>query len=117
MLEFLKVILLGIVEGITEWLPISSTGHMILVEQFVKLNVTDEFLEMFRVVIQLGAILAVVVLYFPKLWPFCSPRDGWIKKEYLDPLVQGAGSRTAWQPSSDFLFVICWINCFTITRQ
>ena len=75
MLEFLKVILLGIVEGITEWLPISSTGHMILVEQFVKLNVTDEFLEMFRVVIQLGAILAVVVLYFPKLWPFCSPRD------------------------------------------
>lgn len=55
MLEFLKVILLGIVEGITEWLPISSTGHMILVEQFVKLNVTDEFLEMFRVVIQLGA--------------------------------------------------------------
>ena len=81
MLEFLKVILLGIVEGITEWLPISSTGHMILVEQFVKLNVTDEFLEMFRVVIQLGAILAVVVLYFPKLWPFCSPRDGWIKKD------------------------------------
>ena len=75
MLEFLKVILLGIVEGITEWLPISSTGHMTLVEQFVKLNVTDEFLEMFRVVIQLGAILAVVVLYFPKLWPFCSPRD------------------------------------------
>ena len=61
MLEFLKVILLGIVEGITEWLPISSTGHMILVEQFVKLNVTDEFLEMFRVVIQLGAILAVVI--------------------------------------------------------
>ena len=81
MLEFLKVILLGIVEGITEWLPISSTGHMILVEQFVKLNVTEEFLEMFRVVIQLGAILAVVVLYFPKLWPFCSPRDGWIKKD------------------------------------
>ena len=81
MLEFLKVILLGIVEGITEWLPISSTGHMILVEQFVKLNVTEEFLEMFRVVIQLGAILAVVVLYFPKLWPFCSQRDGWIKKD------------------------------------
>ena len=59
MLEFLKVILLGIVEGITEWLPISSTGHMILVEQFVKLNVTEEFLEMFRVVIQLGAILNI----------------------------------------------------------
>lgn len=81
MLEFLKVIILGIVEGITEWLPISSTGHMILVEEFIHLNVSDEFLEMFRVVIQLGAILAVVVLYFPKLWPFCSPKKGWIKKD------------------------------------
>lgn len=81
MLEFLKVVILGIVEGITEWLPISSTGHMILVEEFIHLNVTDEFLEMFRVVIQLGAILAVVVLYFQKLWPFCSPRRGWIKKD------------------------------------
>lgn len=81
MLEILKVIFLGIVEGITEWLPISSTGHMILVEEFIHLNVTDEFLEMFRVVIQLGAILAVVVLYFPKLWPFCSPKNGWIKKD------------------------------------
>ena len=79
MLEFLKVILLGIVEGITEWLPISSTGHMILVEQFVKLNVTDEFLEMFRVVIQLGAILAVVVISFSKLWGFFSPSEGWIE--------------------------------------
>lgn len=81
MLEILKVIFLGIVEGITEWLPISSTGHMILVEEFIHLNVSDEFLEMFRVVIQLGAILAVVVLYFQKLWPFCSPKNGWIKKD------------------------------------
>lgn len=81
MTEFLKVIFLGIVEGITEWLPISSTGHMILVEEFIQLNVTADFLEMFRVVIQLGAILAVVVLYFPKLWPFCSPRNGWIRKD------------------------------------
>lgn len=81
MLEFLKVIFLGIVEGITEWLPISSTGHMILVDEFVKLNVTHDFMEMFLVVIQLGAILAVVVLYFPKLWPFCSPKNGWIKKD------------------------------------
>ena len=81
MLEFLKVILIGIVEGITEWLPISSTGHMILLEEFVRLNVSEEFLEMFNVVIQLGAILAVVVLFFPKLWPFCSPQKGWIKKE------------------------------------
>lgn len=73
-IELLKVILLGIVEGITEWLPISSTGHMILVDEFVKLNVTDEFKNLFFVVIQLGAILAVVVLYWKKLWPFCIKR-------------------------------------------
>ena len=64
MLEILKAILLGIVEGITEWLPISSTGHMILVEEFVEFKATNEFMEMFRVVIQLGAILAVVLRIF-----------------------------------------------------
>lgn len=69
-IELLKVIFLGIVEGITEWLPISSTGHMILVDEFLKLNVTEEFKNLFFVVIQLGAILAVVVLYWGKLWPF-----------------------------------------------
>ncbi len=69
-LELIKVIVLGIVEGITEWLPISSTGHMILVDEFIKLNVSEEFMEFFLVVIQLGAILAVVVLYWSKLWPF-----------------------------------------------
>ena len=69
-LEFIKAVILGIVEGITEWLPISSTGHMILVDEFIKLNVTPEFKEFFLVVIQLGAILAVVVLYWGKLWPF-----------------------------------------------
>lgn len=68
-IEILKVIFLGIVEGITEWLPISSTGHMILVDEFIKMNVSDSFKEMFFVVIQLGAILAVVVLYFKKLMP------------------------------------------------
>lgn len=68
--ELLKVIFLGIVEGITEWLPISSTGHMILVDEFIHLNMTDEFKNLFLVVIQLGAILAVVVLYWHKLWPF-----------------------------------------------
>ena len=73
MLEMLKVILLGIVEGITEWLPISSTGHLILVDEFVKLGADKDFKEMFNVVIQLGAIMAVVVLYFHKLNPF-SPR-------------------------------------------
>lgn len=81
MLEILKALLLGIVEGITEWLPISSTGHMILVEEFIHMNVSQDFMEMFRVVIQLGAILAVVVLYFKKLWPFCSPQNGWVKKD------------------------------------
>ena len=70
MLEALKVIILGIVEGITEWLPISSTGHLILVEEFVHLTLSDDFVSMFNVVIQLGAILAVVVIYFDKLNPF-----------------------------------------------
>ena len=73
MFEILKVIILGIVEGITEWLPISSTGHLILVDEFIKLNASDAFKEMFNVVIQLGAIMAVVVLYFQKLNPF-SPK-------------------------------------------
>ena len=70
MIEFLKAVLFGIIEGITEWLPISSTGHMILLDEFVKLNVSPEVWEMFRVVIQLGAILAVVVLFVPQIWPF-----------------------------------------------
>ena len=69
-LEILKTVFLGIVEGITEWLPISSTGHMILVDEFISLNVSDEFLELFLVVIQLGAICAVPVLFFDKLNPF-----------------------------------------------
>ncbi len=72
-LEIIKVIIIGIVEGITEWLPISSTGHMILIDELIKLDVTPEFMEMFLVVIQLGAILAVVCLYFHRLNPF-SPR-------------------------------------------
>lgn len=85
-LESLKALLFGIVEGITEWLPISSTGHMILLEEFVHMQVSDAFMEMFNVVIQLGAILAVVVLYFPKLWPFrrgCKGEGpaGWLKMD------------------------------------
>ena len=70
MIEALKALLFGIVEGITEWLPISSTGHMILLDEFIHMGMSEAFMEMFNVVIQLGAILAVVVLYFPKLWPF-----------------------------------------------
>ena len=69
-MEIIKAILMGLVEGITEWLPISSTGHMILLEQVVRFNASDAFMSMFRVVIQLGAILAVVVLFWNKLWPF-----------------------------------------------
>ena len=70
MLELLKAVLFGIVEGITEWLPISSTGHLILLDELVQLNVSSEFKSMFDVVIQLGAIMAVVVLFFHKLNPF-----------------------------------------------
>ena len=70
MLEIIKAIIIGIIEGITEWLPVSSTGHMILAEEFIKLNVSKEFNEMFLVVIQLGAILAVCILFFDKLYPF-----------------------------------------------
>ena len=69
-IEILKVILFGIVEGITEWLPVSSTGHMILLDEFVKLNVSEEFWNVFLVVIQLGAILAVIILFWKKIWPF-----------------------------------------------
>ena len=69
-IELLKAFILGVVEGITEWLPVSSTGHMILVDEFLHLNVSEEFKEMFLVVIQLGAILAVVMLYFERLFPF-----------------------------------------------
>lgn len=70
MLEFLKAVLFGIVEGITEWLPISSTGHMILLDEFINLNVSEEFYKLFEVVIQLGAILAVVIIYFKTIFPW-----------------------------------------------
>ncbi|MCI5614591.1 MAG: undecaprenyl-diphosphate phosphatase [Agathobacter sp.] len=75
MMEVLKMILFGIVEGITEWLPISSTGHMILLNEIVKLDVSDEFYSVFQVVIQLGAIMAVVILFWNKIWPFGKKRN------------------------------------------
>lgn len=87
MIEFLKAIFYGIVEGITEWLPISSTGHLILVEEILPLQQSEAFMNMFRVVIQLGAIMAVVVIYFRKLWPFIKhPKTGKvaIKKSTFD---------------------------------
>lgn len=94
MIEILKTIILGIVEGITEWLPISSTGHIILADEFINLGMSDSFMEMFEVVIQLGAILAVLVIYWKKLWPFTLNKNlgysyikkgsGYIKKDIMD---------------------------------
>ncbi|WP_294218428.1 undecaprenyl-diphosphate phosphatase [Pseudobutyrivibrio sp.] len=91
MIEILKAILFGIVEGITEWLPVSSTGHMILLDEIVKLDVSEEFYSMFQVVIQLGAILAVVIIFWNKIWPFGKKTNeaplsnsgigAWIKKD------------------------------------
>ncbi|MDN5351614.1 MAG: undecaprenyl-diphosphatase [Clostridiales bacterium] len=84
MIEIMKAILFGIIEGVTEWLPISSTGHMILLDEFIRLNVTPEFKEMFLVVIQLGAILAVLMLYWNTIFPFnFSGKGPIIKKETM----------------------------------
>lgn len=95
-LDWLKVVVLGIVEGITEWLPISSTGHMILVDDLWKSEnsvMTTEFMTLFTVVIQLGAILAVIVLYFPKLWPFHSkkmrPQRSWFAEHSSNRAIGG----------------------------
>ncbi len=82
-IEIIKGIILGIIEGITEWLPISSTGHMILVDEFLKLNMSEDFKKMFLVVIQLGAIMAVVILYFNKLNPFSFKKSMKEKKETI----------------------------------
>ena len=81
MIEILKAILFGIVEGITEWLPVSSTGHIILLDEFIQLNASDEFKSMFDVVIQLGAILAVIVLFFHKLNPFAPSKSAGEKQQ------------------------------------
>lgn len=94
MSDIIKSIILGIIEGITEWLPISSTGHLILADEFIRLDMSEEFMEMFNVVIQLGAILAVVVIFWKKLWPFTLDKTkgysyitkggGLIKKDIMD---------------------------------
>ena len=80
-LEILKAIFIGIVQGITEWLPVSSTGHMILVNEFIRLDVSDAFFELFEVVIQFGSILAVIILFFDKLNPFSRKKDDEMKKK------------------------------------
>lgn len=88
MLELLKAVLFGVVEGVTEWLPVSSTGHLILLDEFVKLEVSPAFYEMFQVVIQLGAILAVIVLFFHKLNPV-SPKERSAAAGYLAAVGPG----------------------------
>ena len=87
-LEFLKAVLFGVVEGITEWLPVSSTGHLILLDEFVHLNVSEAFYEMFQVVIQLGAIGAVIVLFFHTLNPFSPKKDAVQKKDTWSLLIK-----------------------------
>ena len=86
MLNFIKAVLFGIVEGITEWLPVSSTGHMILLNEFVKMDVSDEFWEMFLVVIQLGAILAVVILFWNKIFPFDFSKKARAEHKIMKPI-------------------------------
>jgi len=83
-IELLKVVIIGVVEGLTEWLPVSSTGHMILVDEFIRLNVDQKFMDMFLVVIQLGAIMAVVVLNFEKLNPFSGWKSRQEKRDTVD---------------------------------
>ncbi|MCR5676006.1 MAG: undecaprenyl-diphosphate phosphatase [Lachnospiraceae bacterium] len=83
MLNVLKAIIYGIVEGITEWLPISSTGHMILLNEFLKMEVSEAFWDVFLVVIQLGAVMAVIVIYFDRLWPFTIRRNRKRKKSSI----------------------------------
>ena len=85
LIDLLKAIVYGIVEGVTEWLPISSTGHMILLDEFMKMNVSEDFWNFFLVVIQLGAIMAVVLIYFRRIWPFnCNKqKGGLIKKDIM----------------------------------
>ena len=120
-IEILKAILFGIVEGITEWLPVSSTGHMILLDELVKLNVSEDFMSMFLVVIQLGAILAVVMLYFPQLWPFSTKEKFFIKKDtfsmwfkILVACVPAAVVGILFEEELDRLFYNYWTVAFAL---
>ncbi|BBF41897.1 undecaprenyl-diphosphatase [Lachnospiraceae bacterium KM106-2] len=106
MIEILKTLILGIVEGITEWLPISSTGHMILVDEFLKMNQSEAFMKMFQVVIQLGAIMAVVVLYWNKIFPFG------IKKNNVDTVYDKKQDITFYKGKFyvDMSMIIMWLK-------
>lgn len=99
-LEMIKAILFGIVEGITEWLPVSSTGHMILVDRFVKLNVSAKFYDMFQVVIQFGAIIAVIILFWNQLWPFM-----------LKIKNSGGGKTVAWKDGALDMWIKIIVAC------
>ena len=111
MLEMIKAIIYGIVEGITEWLPISSTGHLILVERLIPFKQTSEgFFDMFDVVIQLGAIIAVVVLFWNKIWPFYlkknrEPKKGGIVKSAKDPAV----GNVALSMDAFWSYMVCYL--------
>lgn len=113
-IEFLKAALFGIVEGITEWLPISSTGHMILLNEFVKLNVSDQFWKMFEVVIQFGAIIAVVILFWNKLWPF---KAGVAYKKNADKIADEAKAKgikdnsKVWKPGALDMWLKIVVAC------
>mgnify|MGYP000852699316 CR=1 FL=1 len=119
MLEIIKAIIYGIVEGITEWLPISSTGHLILVERLIPFKQTSEgFFDMFDVVIQLGAILAVVVLFWNKIWPFYlkknkQPKKGGIVKSKKDPAV----GNVALSMDAFWMWVKIVVACIPAVKQ
>ena len=106
--NIIKTILLGIIEGITEWLPVSSTGHLILFGNLLRLDMSEEFIEMFNVVIQLGAILAVVVIFFDKLWPFHNSSRRPEKSQFAHPARYGAAA--AFQRFADMDKVIMWLK-------
>ena len=110
-IEFLKIVVFGLVEGFTEWLPISSTGHLILVENIVHLNASAEFMKVFRVVIQLGAIMAVVVLYFNRLNPWAPGKDRKISS--LPPGI--CGSRSSSPAFRQLWWVSFWTRSWTHT--
>lgn len=106
--EIIKTVILGIVEGITEWLPISSTGHMILVDKVAPLDVSDDFKSLFLVVIQLGAILAVVILFWSKLWPFH------LKKTQINPFFKEEGKAIGFKKAcNNYVYVdkiLLWVK-------
>ena len=108
MLDILKSIILGIIEGITEWLPVSSTGHMILADELIHLEQTKAFMDMFLVVIQLGAILAVIILFWNKLWPFH------LKSRQVTPFFKSEKNNAFQRFCNDYIYVDRFILWFKI---